>query len=66
MIDGYFIPEHTIVSSQAYSTHRVNQEVFPQPDLFNPDRWAAVEGELDRKRLFFAFSSGGRGCIGKQ
>ncbi|KAI0199664.1 cytochrome P450 [Astrocystis sublimbata] len=64
-IDNYFLPEHTIVSSQAYSTHRIDQEVFPQPDLFLPERWLEKTGELDRKRLFFAFASGGRGCIGK-
>lgn len=66
MIDGYFIPENTIVSSQAYSAHRIDEKAFPEPDLFDPDRWAKTEGDLDRKRLFFAFSSGGRGCIGKQ
>lgn len=65
-IDGYFLPEKTIVSCQAYSAHRINQSVFPQPDLFNPDRWLEEKGELDRKRLFFAFASGGRGCVGKQ
>ncbi|KAI0460444.1 cytochrome P450 3A13 [Xylaria acuta] len=64
-IDDYFIPEHTIVSSQAYSVHRINQEVFPQSNLFNPERWLEGKGELDRKRLFFAFASGGRGCIGR-
>ncbi|KAJ3575547.1 hypothetical protein NPX13_g3997 [Xylaria arbuscula] len=64
-IDGYFIPERTIVSAQAYSTHRIDQAVFPEPDLFNPDRWLDEKGEIDRKRLFFAFASGGRGCIGK-
>ncbi|KAI1335136.1 cytochrome P450 3A13 [Xylariaceae sp. FL0016] len=65
MIDGYFIPEKTIVSCQAYSAHRVDQTVFPSPDSFNPTRWLEEEGELERKRLFFAFASGGRGCIGK-
>ncbi|KAJ8121731.1 hypothetical protein ONZ43_g1894 [Nemania bipapillata] len=64
-IDGFFIPEHTIVSCQAYSTHRIDQTAFPQPDLFNPERWFEEEGALERKRLFFAFASGGRGCVGK-
>ncbi|CAJ2506231.1 Uu.00g003610.m01.CDS01 [Anthostomella pinea] len=64
-IDGYPIPEKTIVSCQAYSAHRIDQAVFPEPELFNPDRWLEEKGELDRKRLFFAFASGGRGCIGK-
>ncbi|KAI1432335.1 cytochrome P450 [Xylaria sp. CBS 124048] len=64
-IHGFFIPEHTIVSSQAYSAHRIDQTVFPQPDLFRPERWLEGKGAFDRKRLFFAFASGGRGCIGK-
>ncbi|KAI0146012.1 cytochrome P450 3A13 [Hypoxylon sp. NC0597] len=64
-IDGYYIPEGAIVSCQAYSTHRINEAVFPRSDTFDPDRWLQQEGELDRKRLFFAFASGGRGCIGK-
>ncbi|KAK8048381.1 Cytochrome P450 [Apiospora phragmitis] len=65
-IDGYYIPGGTIVSAQAYSTHRIDRRVFPEPERFNPDRWLAEDGgDLDRKRLFFAFASGGRGCIGK-
>ncbi|KAI1143994.1 cytochrome P450 3A13 [Hypoxylon sp. FL0543] len=64
-IDGYYIPEGTIVSCQAYSAHRIDEAVFPRPDMFDPDRWLQQTGELDRKRLFFAFASGGRGCIGK-
>ncbi|KAK9776283.1 putative Cytochrome P450 [Seiridium cardinale] len=64
-IDGFFIPEKTIVSSQAYSTHRIDQDVFPEPDLFNPDRWLEETRDAERKRLFFAFASGGRGCVGK-
>jgi cytochrome P450 len=65
-IDGYFIPEHTIVSCQAYSVHRLDTAIFPDPDKFDPNRWLQKDGDADRKRLFFAFSSGGRGCVGKQ
>lgn len=65
-IDGYYIPGGTIVSAQAYSTHRIDQRVFPEPERFNPGRWLDGAGDMDRKRLFFAFASGGRGCIGKQ
>lgn len=65
-IDGYYLPSGTIVSVQAYSAHRIDETVFPRPDAFEPERWLREEGELDRKRLFFAFASGGRGCIGKQ
>ncbi|CAM1502849.1 Fc.00g076250.m01.CDS01 [Cosmosporella sp. VM-42] len=64
-IDGYSLPEYTIVSCQAFSIHRINDDVFPEPDNFNPDRWLEIGGDADRKRLLFAFSSGGRGCVGK-
>lgn len=65
-VDGFFIPEGTIVSSQAYSVHRHNDAVFPNPDVFDPERWRSPTGEPERKRHMFAFSHGGRGCVGKQ
>ncbi|KAJ3956719.1 hypothetical protein N0V92_006731 [Colletotrichum tropicale] len=65
-IDGFFVPEGSIVSSQAYSVHRNNDAVFPNPDIFNPERWMSPTGEAERKRHMFAFSHGGRGCVGKQ
>lgn len=64
-IDGFFVPEHTIVSSQAHSVHRIDTRVFPDPDTFKPERWLEAEGDAERKRAFFAFASGGRGCVGK-
>ncbi|KAE8370773.1 cytochrome P450 [Aspergillus caelatus] len=64
-IDGYFIPENTIVSCQPYTVHRFNEEVFPEPDRFNPERWLEEKGFNDRNRLFFSFGTGGRGCTGK-
>ena len=66
LIDGYFIPEGIIVSCQAYSVHRMNPQVFPCPDTFDPERWLDSKSHADRNRLFFAFSSGGRGCVGRQ
>lgn len=66
IIDGAFIPENTIVSCQAYSVQRYNAGVFPDPDRFDPYRWTKPEGDTERKRHMFAFSHGGRGCIGKQ
>ncbi|KAL4867824.1 hypothetical protein BDV12DRAFT_186378 [Aspergillus spectabilis] len=64
-IDGYFVPEKTIVSCQPYTVHRLDEVVFPDPDRFNPDRWMEEKGAADRNRLFFAFSTGGRGCTGR-
>lgn len=65
-IDGYTIPEGAVVSCQAYSVHRMNDDIFLEPDRFNPDRWLATDGDTERRRLLFAFSNGGRGCVGKQ
>ncbi|KAG6039981.1 hypothetical protein E4U41_001773 [Claviceps citrina] len=65
VIDGFSVPEKTIVSCQPHSVHRMNTDVFPDPEKFCPDRWMGVEGDVDRRRLLFSFSSGGRGCVGK-
>ncbi|KAL2819847.1 cytochrome P450 [Aspergillus cavernicola] len=64
-IDGYYVPEKTIVSCQPYTVHRLDEDVFPEPDRFNPDRWLEEKGAAERNRLFFAFSTGGRGCTGR-
>ncbi|KAJ4309450.1 hypothetical protein N0V84_011499 [Fusarium piperis] len=65
VIDGFSLPEKTVVSCQSFSVHRINDDVFPDPDKFYPERWLETEGDADRRRLQWAFSSGGRGCIGK-
>lgn len=66
MVDGHWLPEKTIASCQAFSVHRINNDLFPEPDSFKPERWLQEEGDADRRRLLFAFANGGRGCIGKQ
>ncbi|KAF4997823.1 hypothetical protein FGRMN_3571 [Fusarium graminum] len=65
IIDGFSLPEKTVVSCQAMSVHRINHLVFPDPDKFYPERWLEAEGDAGRRRHQWAFSSGGRGCIGK-
>lgn len=65
-IDGYFIPGGTIVSCQAYSVHRLNEDVYPDGEVFSPERWLGKDNNPDLSRLFFAFGAGGRGCTGRQ
>ncbi|KAF5669128.1 benzoate 4-monooxygenase cytochrome P450 [Fusarium circinatum] len=65
VIDGFSLPQKTVVSCQALSVHRINDHVFPEPDKFYPERWLEAQGDADRRRHQWAFSSGGRGCIGK-
>ena len=65
-IDGYFVPCGTIVSAQAWSVHRLNEDMYPDGDSFLPERWLDVEKSSDINRLFFAFGLGARGCTGRQ
>lgn len=66
-IDGYPIPARTVVSMSPYTLHR-NADVFKDPSSFNPDRWIDSSPEVlaEMKKLYWAFSSGGRMCIGMQ
>lgn len=64
VIDGYSIPAGTVVGMAPYTLHR-NPEVFKDPFTFNPDRWLAVD-TTEMNRWFWAFSSGGRMCVGLQ
>lgn len=70
VIDDYTIPAGTVVSVSPYSIHR-NEEVFPDPLKFKPERWLGAPGDSDlagaeAAKWFWAFSSGGRMCIGLQ
>jgi cytochrome P450 len=66
VIDGYTIPANTVVSMSPYSLHR-NTDIFPDPLQFNPERWlGATQQVREMKKWFWAFSSGGRMCIGQQ
>ena len=49
-----------------YSLHR-NPDIFKNPTKFDPGRWLEPSENLaDMKKWFWAFSSGGRMCIGMQ
>jgi cytochrome P450 len=66
-IDGYMIPARTVVSMSPYPLHR-NAAVFPDPLMWNPERWLPTKTNAEQlaemKRWWWAFSSGGRMCIG--
>lgn len=65
-IGGYTgIPGGTIVSSSAFSLHRI-ADVYPNPDEWLPERWLNPDRSNSEamKRLFWAFGSGGRMCLG--
>ena len=64
-ISGYVIPDGVRIGSNAYTLHR-NPEIFPDPSTWNPDRWIKADKERrqEMNRWLWAFSSGGRMCLG--
>jgi cytochrome P450 len=64
----YEIPGGVRVGAAAYSLHR-NASVYPSPYTWDHTRWLDTpdqndEARRERDRWFWAFSSGGRMCIG--
>ncbi|KAI8712640.1 hypothetical protein NCS52_01362600 [Fusarium sp. LHS14.1] len=62
VVNDYIIPANTVVSISPWIMHR-NPEVFKDPLEFNPNRWLGPD-TTELNRWFWAFSSGGRMCIG--
>ncbi|MCJ1301357.1 hypothetical protein MMC08_004156 [Hypocenomyce scalaris] len=58
-----FIPGNTSVSMSAYVAHR-DEGVFPEPEVYRPERWLA-DGAKELQAYFITFSTGARGCIGR-
>ncbi|EXV04055.1 cytochrome P450 [Metarhizium robertsii] len=56
-LGGYWLPGGTTVATQAYTMHR-HPDIFPNPDEFNPYRWAAPTKAM--KEAFMAFGRGPR------
>ncbi len=66
IIDNYGpLPAGIRVSSSPYVLHR-NPDVWPDPEVWQPERWlpGGKGATEDMRRWFWAFSSGGRMCIG--
>ncbi|SNX55765.1 pentalenene oxygenase [Streptomyces sp. TLI_55] len=62
-LGGYRIPQGADVVWSPY-LHQNDPAHFPDPDAFDPDRWA--DGRLPSTReSFFAFGDGRRKCIGE-
>lgn len=63
-INGIQIPGGVRIAAMAHSLHR-DEEAFPDAGKWDHTRWLATDEELrERHRRFWAFSSGGRTCIG--
>ncbi|KST63539.1 cytochrome P450 [Mastigocoleus testarum] len=63
-LGGYKIPAGCILIMSQWVMHR-NSDYFPNPEMFNPQRWAKdLETQLP-KGVYFPFGDGQRVCIGK-
>ncbi|KAI4866858.1 cytochrome P450 [Hypoxylon rubiginosum] len=68
VIDGHVVPRGVIFGVNIYALHH-NEEYFPDPFAFRPERWLASETPAARRKVmssaFAAFQVGPRGCAGK-
>lgn len=64
VIDGHVIPPGVQVGVNIYALHH-NEEYFPGPFDFLPDRWLAPDQSKSMLDAFVPFSIGPRGCAGK-
>jgi cytochrome P450 len=59
------IPKHTPVGMSQFLIH-YNDNLFPDPWKFDPERWLRGEKSKQLEKHVVAFSKGSRGCIGQQ
>ncbi|CAK3804113.1 cytochrome P450 [Lecanosticta acicola] len=60
----YVLPPGTKMSCLTWCTH-MNEELFPDPLTFDPERWVGQSDEVNRrKRSMMALGKGQRKCVG--
>ncbi|HXZ80817.1 MAG TPA: cytochrome P450 [Terriglobales bacterium] len=63
-IGGYTIPKGAIVLVSEWVMHR-DARFFPDPEVFDPDRWSPGARETRSNFAYFPFGGGPRQCIGE-
>ena len=63
VIDGYRVPKDRTVILCPYTLHR-RAEYFPEPEMFDPDRFAPEREKLLPRHAYLPFGAGPRICIG--
>ncbi|KAI1299275.1 Cytochrome P450 4c3 [Halotydeus destructor] len=62
-VEGYRLPRGTVVWLCIMSLH-MNQEVYPEPARFDPDRFAPQPSRDRHPYAYLPFSGGPRACLG--
>lgn len=72
-VEGQFFPPGTLLSTSPYCLS-YNSSIYPEPFTFRPERWLTVEDDAEGSSAeevalaesgHCAFSTGSRGCVGK-
>lgn len=63
-IGGYVLPAGLSVALLIYGMHH-NPNVYPEPEVFKPERFLAEHSTSRHPYAFIPFSAGPRNCIGK-
>jgi cytochrome P450 len=62
-LGGYDIPAGSTIYVSLYATHRLAQ-FWPDPDRFDPERFAPGQAEKRPRFAFIPFAAGHRNCVG--
>jgi len=62
-LGGYRIPKHAYLSISMWVLHR-HPDYWPDPERFDPDRFAPGHGTERHSYCYIPFSAGPRACIG--
>ncbi|KAJ6474406.1 cytochrome P450 [Mycena vitilis] len=65
IIDGHFLTAGTVVSVPLGAYH-VDEEYFPDPHVFDPNRWIDEGRFAPSKHLLLAFGAGPFNCVGQK
>ena len=63
-VGKYTLPARTFIMISPYLTHH-DARFFPDPEAFQPQRWASVSPDNRPRSGYFPFGGGPRQCIGE-